>query len=374
MNTTTTTTTTTTTATTDNDNDNDNDKEKKLKLKKLRDFVKSPSETATSKLFTILLADLATKSPRKFAFELDKYTTSAPENMQIYIDTMYNNAISNADEIAATTTLHLKIIPALFRAVEFNGNTATNTKDDDASGGKVQDGVMGANGVMYYPTQKNELKQEADPEVAHRLICALLRPPSTWLIDRRSVSSTTNTVHQSVWHTFTTAMSTVFIPERDSSQSNIQSDEPGSELRMKLLLEYARCTCVSFLAPAHGSTVANAYGAIIGSLQGTDEHSPEVAVVVACLNLLCNHLNSVHIRDVTVLTGLEVLTIALELVPSTALMAVWDMISTFISSRKEKETLIATLANNINQMEDGSRRSLVTRKLLQMYPMKNSKL
>ena len=184
------------------------------------------------------------------------------------------------------------------------------------------------------------------------------------------------------------------------------SEEPGSELRMKLLLEYARCACNSFWTPAHGPMLANAYGALIGSLQGTDENSPEVAVVVACLRMLCdrlmrttremretekseavedsggdgdpgnpgnpgnpdNHTTPDRLRMATVGTGVEVLTIALELVPGTALVPVWGMVVDVVQSSNNSRLLMSTLANNISNMEDGSRRSVLTRKLLQINP------
>ena len=343
-------------------------------LNGLKEFMKSPSEVATSKLFTLLLAENIMKAPREFAFALDTYTNASADNMQIFIDTMYNSAPSNPDEIAATTTLHMTIVPALFRAVEYNGTLVSseitrtenplqeNDSDHPKEDCSKQNGIAGANGVMYFGGK--ETPQEADPEVAHRLICALLRPPSTWLVDRRVAPN--NMVQASTWKLLVDAVSSVFVP---NSAAIGASNEPGSELRMKLLLEYARCTCCSFSTPAHGTTLANAFGAIIGSLQGTDVHSPEVAVVVACLNMLCDHLRKEDLlRAETVRTGLEVLTIALELVPGTALLPVWEMMAALVQESQQREMLVHTLAKNVNQMENASRRSVVTRMLLRMYP------
>ena len=135
--------------------------------------------------------------------------------------------------------------------------------------------------------------------------------------------------------------------------------------------------------------LANAFGAIIGSLQGSDPNSPEVAVVVACLHMLCDRLTTTkeqqleeaeeaeeaeeskrvfELRDVTIQTGLEVLIIALELVPGTALIPVWDMLASVIGSTQgeQRDLFMQTLASNVNQMENGSRRAVVTRKLLGM--------
>jgi hypothetical protein len=169
------------------------------KLDELKDYLKSPSERATSRLFTMMLVDKVTKSPRECAFALDKFVSSSAENTQVYIDTMYNCAPSSADEAAATTTLHTRVVPALFRAIESGGGGTTQDPEGTAEEKEKEElvapdvaktttgGVPGANGVVYYGATR--LQQDADPEVAHRLICALLRPPSTWLVDRRTKSS-----------------------------------------------------------------------------------------------------------------------------------------------------------------------------------------
>lgn len=187
------------------------------KLDELKEYLKTPTERATSRLFTIMLVNNSKKSPRACAFSLDKFVNSSAENMQVYIDAMYNSAPSSVDEIAATTTLHTRVVPALFRAIEHGGvgtkvqeesiiNMGTAERESDKESEKevvegvkeaalavpdiavkVGDGISGANGVVYYGAKR--LQQDADPEVAHRLICALLRPPSTWLVDRRTKSS-----------------------------------------------------------------------------------------------------------------------------------------------------------------------------------------
>ena len=186
------------------------------KLDELKEYLKTPTERATSRLFTIMLVNNSKKSPRACAFSLDKFVNSSAENMQVYIDAMYNSAPSSIDEIAATTTLHTRVVPALFRAIE-HGGVGTKVQEEPINKGtaergsekvsekeveeeveeaalavpdiavKVGDGIPGANGVVYYGAKR--LQQDADPEVAHRLICALLRPPSTWLVDRRTKSS-----------------------------------------------------------------------------------------------------------------------------------------------------------------------------------------
>ena len=111
-----------------------------------------------------------------------------------------------------------------------------------------------------------------------------------------------------------------------------------SLLRMKLLLHYALCVCVSYAAPAHARMLADSFGAIIGSLQGTDPNSPEVAVVMASINILCDRLMelgnvkaSTKARLETIEMGFSILIISLELVPSTCVDALWKLIEGLVT-------------------------------------------
>ena len=150
---------------------------------------------------------------------------------------------------------------------------------------------------------------------------------------------------------------------------------------MKLLLEYARCACASFKTPAHGQMLANAFGAIIGSLQGTDPQSPEVAVVVASLGILCDRIDQIIRRDsissgssiprgdvLSIETGLSVLIIGLELIPSTAIDPVWELIVELVerqTPRLLRMTLIELLAKQVGKMQVSSRRSELVRRIIQ---------
>jgi hypothetical protein len=368
-------------------------------LSELKKFVQPPTETASIKLFAIFLDKYSTQSPRDCSFALDEFIQKSPENMQLYIDTVYNTIPSSTEQNRAMKILKKQVIPTLFHAIEFGGNdtsTSSNIVNTEKSNEKKDTGVVGANGVMYYGGTTILTDVSADPEVAHRLICALLRAPSTWIKSKKFTPMTNNQKTPSVISNISNICSSV--------NTKPTEEEPSSELRMKLLLEYSRCTCKSFSTPAQGSMLANAYGAIIGSLQGTDQLSPEVAVVVACLNMLCDRLYDVNtnteknaknakneeddydtkdeqlqpLRTATIQTGLEVLTIALELVPGTALIALWDMIASLVFSvadDDQKDKLMHSLTSNVNKMENSSRRALIVRKLLKMnMPHVKSKL
>ena len=355
----------------------------------LNDIKTNPTETAATKLFACLLVDISSKPPRERAFALDEFTGHSPENMQLYITSMYNSTPISREQTTATNILHTIVVPDLFQAIERQPSSTAPPP-----------GGAGANDDASFPKHQ----PPADPEVAHRLIRALLRPPSTWLTTKPSPpqSGPPLTMVQSLATQITATLS--FVTDQnsdddDKKQQARQEERALSKLRMKLLLEYARCTCESFQTPAQGQMLANAYGAIIGSLQGTDPSSPEVAVVVVCVQLLCDRLcvqrkrsgseggekegggkdegeDPLLLRVVAIQTGLEVLVLALELVPGTALITVWDMIAGVVGSVREtlgkaknedqKHVLMVALANHVNQMEDNSRRALVTRKLMSM--------
>ena len=366
----------------------------------LNDIKTNPTETAATKLFAFLLVDISSKPPRECAFALDEFNNLSPANMQLYITSMYNSAPTSLEQTTATNILHTIVVPDLFQAIEHQPSSTASP-----SGG------AGDNGNASSPKHR----PPADPEVAHRLIRALLRPPSTWLTTKPSPpqSRPPPTMMQSFAKRITTTLSFGTDRNNDDNHNNNDDDDDDdktqqarqkqralSNLRMKLLLEYARCTCESFQTPAQGQMLANAYGAIIGSLQGTDPSSPEVAVVVVCVQLLCDRLcvqrkrsgskgggekkgggkdedeEQLLLRVVAIHTGLEVLVLALELVPGTALITVWDMIAGVVGSVREtlgkakqedqKHVLMVALANHVNQMEDNSRRALVTRKLMRM--------
>ena len=68
-------------------------------------------------------------------------------------------------------------------------------------------------------------------------------------------------------------------------------------LRLQIALHYARmCTSV-FPDQIDSNNLAISFGAIIGSLQGGDPTSPEVAVVVAALEFVGERLNETFQND-----------------------------------------------------------------------------
>ena len=80
-------------------------------LSELKKFVQPPTETASIKLFAIFLDKYSTQSPRDCSFALDEFIQKSPENMQLYIDTVYNTIPSSTEQNRAMKILKKQVIP-----------------------------------------------------------------------------------------------------------------------------------------------------------------------------------------------------------------------------------------------------------------------
>jgi hypothetical protein len=344
----------------------------------------APHREAALKLFALKVLDIDARRlpPREAAFELDGFVNSDAENAQTFINCVYAqvDAASNPRVHAAAQALHAVILPGLFRAIKLRGVLPSDDTIGAAPPSHIRTTGRAETGVKGTVELDNDARPLLpDAEVAHRLVCVLLRPQSTWLGGGGGGGAVT------------AAGSAAAAAAALVDNATNVADSSVSQLRMKLLLEYARCASASFATPAHGQMLANAFGAIIGSLQGTDPHSPEVAVVVASLGLLCDRLTQIlsstsgssgssgssgglaaaaagSVRLPSVETGLSVLIIALELVPSTALDPLWEMISAMVASASHhalRGRLLEVLSLEIGRMQAASRRSVLVRRMIE---------
>lgn len=315
----------------------------------------APHKETALKLFASECISIMRKdSLRELAFYMDEFTSAAVEDSQTFVDCVYNPF----EEGAAFSQVRIlkeamfsRILPSLFLSIRLRGGVPRIPSNQEHPTEHI-DGID--SDLPTTDVMEGELKDHAnshsgsasalpDAGAAHRLVRMLLKPPSTWIA-----------------HLAT------------KTQSGTQSTML-SLLRMKLLLNYARCVCMSYSLPSHGQMLADSYGAIIGSLQGTDPNSPEVAVVVASLELLCDRLADLGGQSArgqgaleAVEIGLSILVIALELVPSTAVDALWDLVAGLAERLRSEDhaRVYSVLAGEIAKMQDSSRRNILVQYLV----------
>ena len=168
--------------------------------------------------------------------------------------------------------------------------------------------------------------------------------------------------------------------EKVEAREEINAD---TTLRLQVALHYA-FTCVRcFPEFIDSNNLAISFGAIIGSLQGGDPLSPEVAIVVCSLEFVAKRLNEVFRNDENcgLMTGqnnegntfeLEkyvceplavILVYGLEMVPSTIVAKLCEVIdSIFKNIPKQSEIAFAKFIQQaIKAFGDPSRRALLYR-------------
>mgnify|MGYP000890023861 CR=1 FL=1 len=159
------------------------------------------------------------------------------------------------------------------------------------------------------------------------------------------------------------ASSKLLLPESENRTAEYAS------VRLQVTLLYARRCLELFPLTVDAITLGTAYGAVIGSLQGSDPQGPEVAVAVCALEFLAHRLKDALLEmeghetmdEVVCMPLSAILVYGLELIPSTAVMMLCDVIDTVFSGLTDSlQTGLADFFQSaILSFSDPSRRALL---------------